>query len=156
MLSFLKEQEVVKEREIFSIGGKNKEREVLGMVKVYFKQVDTSTQAICISKISSESVHKVVSYFLHHIIDKIIIDGVEFTKENEVKEKTLSYFATRSNLTDQFTSSTWRAILAIMSTAILLPDEIGKKSTQPQLHTSGEKVAKDAPEATGGDQVKAA
>ena len=149
-MKFLREEEIVSTGPVYSLPKQGEERKEIGTLVVHFNQVDSSTQALILSKFKASTQSKVdlTIFLLKNVIEKVIVDGKIFERVSEKEEDSLKYIAERSNLSDPDTVAFFFAIARFVIEKITLDPEEEKKSEQPGSLGTGEKAAGNAPEAT--------
>ena len=145
MLRFLKKEEVIAKGPIFPIKLKADEEKKPKIcdVAVHFPQVDSSTQALIIGRVSQAGldIQKKVAltiYLLRNVIEKVVVDdGSEapevFERASEDEEKTLRYLSEQIDTSHNSSVAVFFGISQLVLDNIIIPQDVKKKSGQQDL-----------------------
>lgn len=159
MLRFLKKEEVIAKGPIHPI--KKRIDEETGPkicdLAVHFPQVDSSTQALIIGKVSQAGVDiqkkiALTVYLLRNVIEKVIVidDGSEevFERVSEDDEKTLRYLSEQIDISHDPSVAVFFGMAQLVLDNIIIPQDAKKKSGQQDLPIEKGSSAGDAQGAT--------
>ena len=159
MLRFLKKEEVIAKGPIHPI--KKKIDEETGPkicdVVVHFPQVDSSTQALIIGKVSQAGVDiqkkiALTIYLLRNVIEKVIVIDKKseevFERVSENDEKTLRYLSDQIDVSHDPSVAVFFGIAQLVINNIIIPQDTKKKSGQQDLPIEKGSSAGDALKAT--------